>query len=100
MVSNIDILKHLGSIKKTNQLLIGFALESDNEVDNAIKKINNKNLDAIVLNSLNDKGAGFNHDTNKVTFINNKNDLTEFKLKNKLEVAEDIFNEIIKLNDK
>ena len=54
----------------------------------------------IVLNSLNDKGAGFNHDTNKVTFINNKNDLTEFKLKTKLEVSEDIFNEIIKLNDK
>jgi len=99
LVSNIDILKHLGSIKKTNQLLIGFALESDNEVDNAIKKIKNKNLDAIVLNSLNDKGAGFNHDTNKVTFINNKNDLTEFKLKTKLEVSEDIFNEIIKLND-
>jgi len=100
LVSNVDILKHLGSIKKTNQLLIGFALESDNEVDNAIKKIKNKNLDAIVLNSLKDKGAGFNHDTNKVTFISNKNDLTEFKLKNKLEVAEDIFNEIIKLNDK
>ena len=100
LVSNVDILKHLGSIKKTNQLLIGFALETDNEIDNAIKKIKNKNLDAIVLNSLKDKGAGFNYDTNKVTFINNKNDLTEFKLKTKLEVAEDIFNEIIKLNDK
>ena len=100
LVSNVDILKYLGSIKKTNQLLIGFALETDNEIDNAIKKIKNKNLDAIVLNSLKDKGAGFNYDTNKVTFINNKNDLTEFKLKTKLEVAEDIFNEIIKLNDK
>ena len=60
-------------------------------------KLNNKNLDAIVLNSLNDKGAGFNNDTNKITFINNKNEIIKFKLKSKLEVSKDIFNEIIKL---
>ena len=61
------------------------------------KKLNNKNLDAVVLNSLNDKGAGFNSDTNKITFINNKNEIIKFKLKSKLEVSNDIFNEIIKL---
>lgn len=97
LVSNVDILNHLGKIKKENQLLIGFALESDNEIDNAKKKLNNKNLDAVVLNSLNDKGAGFNSDTNKITFINNKNEIIKFDLKSKLEVSKDIFNEIIKL---
>ena len=97
LVSNVDILNHLGKIKKENQLLIGFALESDNEIDNAKKKLNNKNLDAVVLNSLNDKGAGFNSDTNKITFINNKNEIIKFNLKSKLEVSKDIFNEIIKL---
>ena len=97
LVSNIDILNHLGKIKKKNQLLIGFALEFENEIENAIKKINKKNLDAIVLNSLRDKGAGFNHDTNKITFINNKKEIIKFGLKSKGEVSVDIFNEIIKL---
>ena len=97
LVSNIDILNHLGKIKKKNQLLIGFALESENEIENAIKKINKKNLDAIVLNSLRDKGAGFNYDTNKITFINNKNEIIKFKLKSKVDVSVDIFNEIINI---
>ena len=97
LVSNIDILNHLGNIKKKNQLLIGFALESENEIENSIKKINKKNLDAIVLNSLKDKGAGFNYDTNKITFINSKEEVIKFKLKSKSEVSIDIFNEIIKL---
>ncbi len=97
LVSNIDILNHLGKIKKKNQLLIGFALEFENEIENAIKKINKKNLDAIVLNSLRDKGAGFKHDTNKITFINNKKEIIKFGLKSKGEVSVDIFNEIIKL---
>ena len=97
LVSNIDILNHLGKIKKKNQLLIGFALEFENEIENAIKKINKKNLDAIVLNSLRDKGAGFKHDTNKITFINNKKEIIKFGLKSKAEVSVDIFNEIIKL---
>ena len=99
LVSNIDILKHLGGIKKKNQLLIGFALESENEIDNAINKLKKKNLDAIVLNSLNDHGAGFNHDTNKITFINNKSEIVKFKLKSKREASKDIFNEIIKLKN-
>ena len=97
LVSNIDILNHLGNIKKENQLLIGFALESENEIENAIFKINKKNLDAIVLNSLSDKGAGFNYDTNKITFINNNQELIKFKLKSKNEVSVDIFNEILKI---
>ena len=97
LVSNIDILNHLGKIKNKNQILIGFALEFENEIENAIKKINKKNLDAIVLNSLSDKGAGFNHDTNKITFINNKKEIIKFGLKSKAEVSVDIFNEIIKL---
>ena len=99
LVSNIDILKHVGRIKKKNQLLIGFALESENEIDNAINKLKKKNLDAIVLNSLNDHGAGFNHDTNKITFINNKSEIVKFKLKSKREASKDIFNEIIKLKN-
>lgn len=97
LVPNIDILNHLGKIKKQDQLLIGFALEFDNELENAIKKIKKKNLDAIVLNSLKDEGAGFSHDTNKITFINNKSQITEFKLKSKHEVSIDVFNKIIQL---
>jgi phosphopantothenoylcysteine decarboxylase/phosphopantothenate--cysteine ligase len=99
LVSNVDILSHLGKTKKNKQLLIGFALEYENQIANAIKKINKKNLDAIVLNSLKDKGAGFNHDTNKITFINKKEEVIKFKLKTKKEVSIDILNEIIKLNN-
>jgi len=94
LVPNIDILNHLGTLKRDNQLLVGFALETDNEIKNAIKKIKSKNLDAIVLNSLNDEGAGFRHNTNKITFINNKNNITEFELKSKHAVSIDIFNQI------
>jgi phosphopantothenoylcysteine decarboxylase/phosphopantothenate--cysteine ligase len=82
-------------LKKAKQLLIGFALETENEVENAKKKIKKKNLDFIVLNSLNDKGAGFKNDTNKVTIIDKYNNLTEFKLKTKQEVAKDILNTIL-----
>ena len=94
LVPNVDILNHLGTLKRDDQLLVGFALETDNEIKNAIKKIKSKNLDAIVLNSLNDEGAGFRHNTNKITFINNKNNITEFELKSKHEVSIDIFNQI------
>ena len=97
LIPNIDILNHLGTLKKDNQLLIGFALESENEIENALKKIKKKNLDGIVLNSLKDEGAGFRHDTNKITFIDNKSQVTEFKLKSKHEVSVDIFNQIINL---
>jgi len=91
-----DILASLGAIKK-NQLLVGFALETDNEVENAKNKLKKKNLDLIVLNSLNDKGAGFKSDTNKVTIINKKGNLKVFDLKSKQEVAKDLLNEIIHL---
>tara|TARA_B100000780_G_scaffold213618_1_gene153146 strand:+ start:18747 stop:19961 length:1215 start_codon:yes stop_codon:yes gene_type:complete len=95
LVENIDILKFLGEIKSKNQILVGFALETDNEIKNALVKIKNKNLDAIVLNSLNDQGAGFGHDTNKITFINNRGLVKKFELKSKIDVSKDIFNELI-----
>ncbi|WP_100612304.1 bifunctional phosphopantothenoylcysteine decarboxylase/phosphopantothenate--cysteine ligase CoaBC [Confluentibacter lentus] len=93
-----DILASLGAIK-TNQFLVGFALETDNEIENAKDKLKRKNLNLIVLNSLNDSGAGFKSDTNKVTFINDKNESEEFPLKSKTEVAKDLLNEIIKQLD-
>ena len=96
LVENIDILKHLGENKSNKQILVGFALETDNEFQNALSKIENKNLDAIVLNSLNDKGAGFGHDTNKITFINKNGKINKFKLKSKIDVSKDIFSELIK----
>ena len=91
-----DILASLGQIKK-KQILVGFALETNNEIENAIKKLKNKNLDLIVLNSLNDKGAGFGGSTNKVTLINKKENITNYDLKSKAEVAKDILSEILKL---
>lgn len=89
-----DILASLGAIKK-EQYLVGFALETNNELENAKGKLKRKNLNLIVLNSLNDKGAGFKTDTNKVTFIDNKEHITEFQLKSKTEVATDLLNKII-----
>ncbi len=94
LVKNPDIAASLGKVKKDNQLLIGFALETDNEQSNALAKMKRKNLDAIVLNSLRDKGAGFGTDTNKITFIKADGTETPFSLKAKSEVAKDIFNEI------
>lgn len=95
LVPTKDTLFELGKLKKKNQLLVGFALETEHEIENAKKKIKNKNLDLIVLNSLNDKGAGFKNDTNKVTIIDKYNNLKEFQLKTKQEVARDIFNTIL-----
>lgn len=74
---------------------MGFALETENEKDNAIGKLKRKNLDAIVLNSLNDQGAGFGKSTNKITFIDKEQVSIDFPLKTKVEVAQDIINEII-----
>ena len=85
-----DILSELGKKKKKTQLLIGFALETDDEIINAKKKIQNKNLDFIVLNSLKDKEAGFRFSTNKVTIINKNGDTDTYELKSKKEVANDI----------
>jgi phosphopantothenoylcysteine decarboxylase/phosphopantothenate--cysteine ligase len=90
-----DILASLGATKK-DQFLVGFALETNNELENAKGKLKRKNLNLIVLNSLNDKGAGFKTDTNKVTFIDNKDNVTEFELKSKTDVAIDLLNEIVK----
>jgi phosphopantothenoylcysteine decarboxylase / phosphopantothenate---cysteine ligase len=89
-----DILASIGEIKE-NQFLVGFALETNDELKNAKSKLKRKNLDLIVLNSLQDKGAGFKSDTNKVTLIDKMNTITSFELKSKTEVAKDIFNEII-----
>ena len=89
-----DIIKSLGESKKPHQILIGFAMETQNEIENAKKKVTVKNADIIVLNSLKDKGAGFKTDTNKVTFVYPNNKLKEFELKSKLDVARDIVNAV------
>lgn len=91
---NVDIAFEFGKIKKDNQLSVGFALETQNEQEHAKAKIKKKNFDMIVLNSLNDKGAGFKYDTNKITIILANNKLRTFELKNKEEVAADILAEI------
>lgn len=89
-----DILFNLGKLKK-NQLLVGFALENNNEIKNAKKKLKEKNLDIIVLNSLNDEGATFGHDTNKVTIIDDNLQVNHYDLKPKRFVANDIFEYIL-----
>jgi phosphopantothenoylcysteine decarboxylase/phosphopantothenate--cysteine ligase len=94
-----DIAALLGRRKKKNQFLVGFALETNDEVGNAIAKLKRKNLDMIVLNSLRDKGAGFGHETNRITIIDNNNNIDKFELKTKGEVASDILHKIISLLD-
>ncbi len=91
-----DILSSLGKMKKNGQILIGFALETDNELENAKKKLQKKNLDMIVLNSLQDMGAGFGFDTNKITLIKKGEKPVYYILKSKKEVAQDIVSEIAK----
>lgn len=95
LIKTQDILASLGAIKN-DQFLVGFALETNNELENAKGKLTKKNLDMIVLNSLNDKGAGFGKPTNKVTIIDKKMNTLAFGLKSKAEVADDIFSEILK----
>ncbi|WP_400073046.1 bifunctional phosphopantothenoylcysteine decarboxylase/phosphopantothenate--cysteine ligase CoaBC [Zobellia russellii] len=95
LVKTKDILLSLGD-QKHKQFLVGFALETENELENAKIKLKKKNLDAIVLNSLNDKGAGFGKPTNKITFIDKNSSIKPFELKTKAEVAKDIFDEILK----
>jgi phosphopantothenoylcysteine decarboxylase/phosphopantothenate--cysteine ligase len=90
-----DILKTIASQKTQNQIVVGFALETDNELVNAKQKLRSKNLDFIVLNSLNDKGAGFEIPTNKVTLIDNREHITEFPLKSKQEIAHDIVQTVL-----
>jgi phosphopantothenoylcysteine decarboxylase/phosphopantothenate--cysteine ligase len=92
-----DIAATLGRMKKKAQLLVGFALETDNEIENAGKKLKSKNLDLIVLNSLNDEGAGFGHDTNRITLIDRNNIIDKFELKSKEEAARDILKKVISM---
>lgn len=93
----VDILKEAGKKKKKKQILVGFALETENEKENALKKLKEKNLDMIVLNSLKDPQAGFGFSTNKITLIGKNNKITKFELKHKRDVAFDIFKAIIDL---
>lgn len=94
LVPTTDILSELGIMKSTNQILVGFALETEKEIEHANQKLKNKNLDMIVLNSLKDEGAGFGFDTNQITILSKGGDKAVFPLKSKNEVADDILNAI------
>ena len=94
-----DIAYNLGKIKQSNQMIVGFALETNDEATNAQKKLEKKNFDFIVLNSLQDKGAGFKHDTNKITIFDRHNNTRKFELKTKAEVAKDIADYLKYLSD-
>ena len=94
LIPTQDILAYMGSHKK-NQYLIGFALETNNAIENAIEKLNNKNLDGVVLNSLQDAGAGFSVSTNKITFIHANQSINEFPLQSKSDCAKVIFKQIL-----
>ena len=96
LVKTDDILKTIGNKKKDNQVVVGFALETENGLSNAKKKLHTKNIDIIVLNEMNESGVGFKTKTNKVTIITKNDDVTEFDLKPKNEVASDILNVIYK----
>ena len=96
LIKNKDILKSLASKKTKGQKVIGFSLETEDELKNATKKLKNKNLDAIILNSLNDEGAGFNLPTNKISFITSSY-LKDFTVKTKKDVAKDILLEVFNL---
>jgi phosphopantothenoylcysteine decarboxylase/phosphopantothenate--cysteine ligase len=98
LTPNPDIAAALGKIKKAGQVLVGFALETDNERVHAEEKLKKKNLDFIVLNSLKDAGSGFQVDTNKITILDSLGNVKDFPLKSKREVAKDIINETICIN--
>ncbi|MDR2907061.1 MAG: bifunctional phosphopantothenoylcysteine decarboxylase/phosphopantothenate--cysteine ligase CoaBC [Bacteroidales bacterium] len=97
LIKNPDVLRYLGEHKTTNQTLVGFALETENELQNAEYKLKSKHLDLLVLNSLNDQGAGFGHTTNKISLLFPNQSPKLFELKSKTVVAKDIVNEIISL---
>jgi phosphopantothenoylcysteine decarboxylase / phosphopantothenate---cysteine ligase len=92
MTKTADIAATLGAEKRPGQWMMGFALETQNEQQNALDKLHRKNLDWIVLNSLRDLGAGFGHDTNKITVMDRDGQIRQFDLKTKEEVAEDLLN--------
>lgn len=95
LIKNPDIAAAIGKIKKDGQILVGFALETDNERENALRKMRNKNLDFVVLNSLNDKGACFGTDTNKITILDAGGGERNFELKDKRLVAKDIIDAVV-----
>lgn len=94
---NKDILAEVGKVKKKNQKIVGFSVETENEIENSFIKMKNKNIDMIVINNPLEKGAGFEVDTNQITILTSQGKLTEFPLKHKFEVANDILNELISL---
>jgi len=93
MVKNVDIAYEFGQVKKDKQISVGFALETNDEMSNAIDKLRKKNFNMIVLNSMNDSEAGFGYDTNKISIIKNDFAVTHYTLKSKKEVAKDIVHE-------
>jgi phosphopantothenoylcysteine decarboxylase / phosphopantothenate---cysteine ligase len=97
LIPTTDIAETLGKNKRPGQILAGFALETNNEIENAKDKLLRKNLDIIVLNSLNEPGSGFGHDTNKITIIDKYNNIDKFELKSKEEAAEDILIKIVSM---
>ena len=97
LVKTKDIAAELGQLKRPGQVIVGFALETDNEMEHAQEKLGKKNLDFIVLNSVKDRGAGFQYDTNKVTIIDNSGNVVKFGLKPKTEVAQDIADYVLKI---
>ena len=96
---NPDIAASLGKMKREDQVLVGFALETNDEEQNALLKLQKKNLDFIVLNSLRDSGSGFQHDTNKIKILDKSGTITNYDLKPKTEVAVDIVNKLIGIED-
>ena len=98
LLKTTDILSEMALKKTAKQFVVGFALETENELENAKEKLKSKNLDMIVLNSLNNKGAGFEHNTNKITIIDKQNNIFDFELKDKSEVAKDIIAKIMDLS--
>lgn len=97
LVKTVDIAGTLGKQKKDGQIIVGFALETDNEQANAEDKLKRKNMDFIVLNSMRDEGAGFGHNTNRITIIDKDGNVAKFDLKPKAEVAKDIADYVSKL---
>lgn len=96
LVKTVDIAGTLGKSKRSGQTVIGFALETDHELENAEQKLAKKNFDAVVLNSMQDAGAGFQYDTNRITIIDNTGNVIEYPLKTKAEVAKDIADYVLK----
>jgi len=96
---NPDIAASLGKIKRKDQILVGFALETNDEEQNALAKLEKKNLDFIVLNSLSDDGSGFQYDTNKIKILDCRGTIVNYDLKPKSEVAVDIVNKLMEIED-